>query len=150
MVRPFIFTYAEDAGAALSEARHAAKWLCEVDAQAGGPMARSEQGKDYFVNEIAMANIDTLGRIAPVMIRRWFSRKDELFAKVSSLLIDDTRTSFLVDERPTGTFDLPLSAFFLDALDLQNDTVRQQYGLPSLANIAGTGERRVNINTKNS
>lgn len=45
---------------------------------------------DYFVNEIAMANVDTLGRIAPVMVRHWFSRKNELFARVSPLLIDDT------------------------------------------------------------
>ncbi|KZT68815.1 hypothetical protein DAEQUDRAFT_788403 [Daedalea quercina L-15889] len=76
-VRPFIFTYAEDEGEKLSEARHARKWLREVDPNAGGPMARTEQGTDYFVNEVAMANLDNLGVLydddpyAP--LNRWHS-----------------------------------------------------------------------------
>lgn len=44
---------------------------------------------------------------------------------------------FLVDERHTAMIELPLGAFFLDAIDLQNELVRQQYGLPLPANIAG-------------
>ncbi|KAH9925773.1 uncharacterized protein B0H18DRAFT_1085196 [Fomitopsis serialis] len=130
LVRPFVFTYAEDTRDTLSEARQAAKWLWEVDPNASGPMARSEQGKDYFVNEISMANLDSFGRIGPVMIRRWFMRKEELFARVNPLLID-------MDERTAAAFDLPLGAFFLNAIDLQNTTVQRQYGLPSTANIAG-------------
>ncbi|TFY59665.1 hypothetical protein EVJ58_g5640 [Rhodofomes roseus] len=130
LVRPFIFTYAEDSNGQLSEARQASKWLWEVDPNAGGPMARSKDGKDYFVNEVAMANLDELGRIGPVMVQRWFMRDQRLMARVTPLLIDEGNTGYVLDERPGAMKDVAVDAFFLDVTDMASPIIRQQYRLP--------------------
>lgn len=72
MTRAQLCLYAEDAGNALSEARHGKQWKNEVPADLAGPMARTSTGKDFFVHEIAMANVDDRGTVAPVMVTRWY------------------------------------------------------------------------------
>ncbi|KZT64475.1 hypothetical protein DAEQUDRAFT_769652 [Daedalea quercina L-15889] len=136
LTRPFIYTYSEDSGDILEEARQASKWLREVDPNAGGPMARSGDGKDYFVNEVALATLDRFGRIGPVLIRRWFTHNKELVAQVSPLLVHADNLGYVLDERSSAlTLDIPLSMFFLNTLDLCNGAIRQQYGLPDPAGL---------------
>ncbi|KAI0323277.1 hypothetical protein GY45DRAFT_1213627, partial [Cubamyces sp. BRFM 1775] len=54
LVRPHIDLYPEDAGPQLNHPSQAKKWAHEVDPNLAAPMARSSEGKDYFVNELAM------------------------------------------------------------------------------------------------
>ncbi|KAI9070340.1 hypothetical protein FKP32DRAFT_1531282, partial [Trametes sanguinea] len=54
MVRPWLKFYPEDAGDRLSHCRQAKKWAEEVDPNLAAPMARTPEGKDIYVNEIAM------------------------------------------------------------------------------------------------
>lgn len=68
MTRADLHLYHKDNGSKLCEAWHGGRWRDEVNPVLAGPMARSETGKDYFVNEVAMANIDAQGTIAPVMV----------------------------------------------------------------------------------
>ncbi|KAI0739726.1 hypothetical protein C8Q80DRAFT_1051189, partial [Daedaleopsis nitida] len=54
IVRPCLAMYPEDDNGRLADARHGARWLHEVDPDLAAPMARGEDGRDYFVNEFAM------------------------------------------------------------------------------------------------
>ncbi|KAJ6628641.1 hypothetical protein B0H10DRAFT_1665935, partial [Mycena sp. CBHHK59/15] len=51
LVCPKMHLYAEDTRESLEEARQAAKWKNEVDSNIAGPMARGDDGNDYFVEE---------------------------------------------------------------------------------------------------
>ncbi|KAH9941368.1 hypothetical protein B0H21DRAFT_710651 [Amylocystis lapponica] len=66
-----------------------------------GPMARSTDGKNYYVEEIALANLDEMGR------------------------------HFLVDEREKSTLNIPLSAFLLSVQELESPAIQSYYNLPS-------------------
>ncbi|KAH9946550.1 hypothetical protein B0H21DRAFT_822615 [Amylocystis lapponica] len=108
-----------------------ARWLHEVDANLAGPMARGADGKDYYVDEIALANLDDMGRVGPVMVRRWFRRGGELVARVNPLLVHHDGRHFLVDERKKSTLVVPLSAFLLSVEDLDSPQIQAHYNLPS-------------------
>ncbi|KAJ6580335.1 hypothetical protein B0H10DRAFT_2179659 [Mycena sp. CBHHK59/15] len=103
LVRPHLHLYPEDSGKRLEEARQGAKWKDEVDGNLSAPMARAENGKDYFVEEPALANIDDDGTIGPVMPMRWFTRNGN---------------AYVIDGTLQGCLELPLTAFFLTAVDL--------------------------------
>lgn len=129
--------YAEDSGDLLAEAHQASKWMWEVDANMAGPMARSRDGKDYFVNEVAMANLDNYSRIGPVMIRQWFVRDKALVARVSLLLLTAENDAYVLDGRCEALTDVPLDAFFLNVLDMESPQLRRRYGLPSSDKVKG-------------
>ncbi|KII83449.1 hypothetical protein PLICRDRAFT_32899 [Plicaturopsis crispa FD-325 SS-3] len=57
LVRKHIKTYAEDTGGLFMDgAWHGEKWRFHADPNLAAPMARGSDGKDYFVEELAMAN----------------------------------------------------------------------------------------------
>ncbi|KAJ7714682.1 hypothetical protein B0H14DRAFT_2306770, partial [Mycena olivaceomarginata] len=80
LVRPHIRVFGEDSGDKLGEACQAEKWKLEVvAADLAGPMVRHE-GKDYFVNEPALANIGCMGDYSAVLPCRWFLRNGKIWA----------------------------------------------------------------------
>lgn len=136
-VRPHLRFYAEDCGKHVSEARHATRWTREVNANFAGPMARLECGGsfiDFYVHEVALANIDTYGTYAPVMPTRWFERTGQLFARAHRLQVNPRRTAYIIDA--SDCVDIPLSAFFASFAELQYS--HHAYGLPPPSKIDGT------------
>ncbi|KAL7285971.1 hypothetical protein ACG7TL_001086 [Trametes sanguinea] len=126
-----------------SELRGAKRWAHEVDANLAAPMARSADGKDYFVNELAMANIDAFGYLAPVVPIRWFRRDGALFAKACLVRLDTsmqgTPTKFVVDAQESGEVDIPLSKFVLNVEDLCTPEVQERWALPPPDHISEPG-----------
>ncbi|KII94845.1 hypothetical protein PLICRDRAFT_693166 [Plicaturopsis crispa FD-325 SS-3] len=137
LVRRNLWTYSEDTGARIEEARQAERWRTEVDGNLAGPMARGDDGRDYFVEEPCMANIDQWGTPGPVMPMRWFIRDGAYWTQAHHLRISDDRTSFLIDARPEGCVELPLTAFFLTVVDLAIPECQALYGIPNPNAIAG-------------
>lgn len=137
-VRPYLRFYAEDCGKHVSEARHGARWAQEVNANFAGPMARLECGGsfiDFYVHEVALANIDSYGTYAPVMPTRWFERSGRLFARAHRLQTNSARTAYIINA--SECMDIPLSAFFASSVELQNS--HRAYGLPPPSKIEGMG-----------
>ncbi|KAJ7687827.1 hypothetical protein B0H17DRAFT_1203347 [Mycena rosella] len=132
LVRKHLHLYPEDTGCRLEEARQAAKWKEEVDGNVSSPMARAENGRDYYVEEAALANIDPDGTVAPVMPMRWFTRHGVLWAVVHRLRITQNHDAYVIDGTPTGCLELPLTAFFLTAEDLDEPDCQRRYNLPPL------------------
>ncbi|THG93047.1 hypothetical protein EW026_g8075 [Hermanssonia centrifuga] len=115
--------YPEDSGPRLAEARQG-----EYD------------GQDYFVSEPALATVDDIGTIQPVIPVRFFTRNKTLFAKVHCLHVERhaNRDSFVVDASGAleqGSMELPLHAFFLSYPRLLES--HNAYGLPPPTRIAG-------------
>ncbi|KAJ7239146.1 hypothetical protein C8J57DRAFT_1086540 [Mycena rebaudengoi] len=136
LIRPHLHLYPEDTGEHLEEARQAAKWKDEVDANIAGPMARDVDGKDYYVEEPCLAHLNN-GGVGPVLPIRWFMRGETLIAIVHLLHITPQRDAFIIDGTASGCIELPLSAFFLSVVDLQDPACQARYGLPSPHKIAG-------------
>ncbi|KAJ7110945.1 hypothetical protein C8R44DRAFT_742719 [Mycena epipterygia] len=132
LVRKHLHLYPEDSGCRLEEARQAAKWKEEVDGNVSAPMARAENGKDYYVEEAALANIDDEGTVGPVMPMRWFTRHGIIWAVVHRLWATENRDAYIIDGTPGGCFELPLTAFFLTSEDLDSRYCQQRYSLPPL------------------
>ncbi|KAJ7110514.1 hypothetical protein C8R44DRAFT_833390 [Mycena epipterygia] len=132
LVRKHLHLYPEDSGCRLEEARQAAKWKEEVDGNVSAPMARAENGKDYYVEEAALANIDDEGTVGPVMPMRWFTRHGIIWAVVHRLWATENRDAYIIDGTPGGCFELPLTAFFLTSEDLDSRDCQQRYSLPPL------------------
>ncbi|KAG8978953.1 hypothetical protein FRB90_008233, partial [Tulasnella sp. 427] len=133
-VRPHLRFYAEDCGKHVSEARHGSRWAREVNANLAGPMARLECGGsfiDFYVHEIALANVDSYGTYAPVLPTRWFERSGKLFARTHRVQVNSTRTAFIIDASHCA--DIPLSAFFASLVELKGS--HRAYGLPSPTEI---------------
>lgn len=137
LVRSHLKFYAEDAGKKVSEARHGTRWSSEVSASLAGPMARLEMDGahlDLYVHEAAIANIDELGTLGPVMPTRWFERDGKIVAKAHSLRLNETHTAFIID---SGTcFDIPVTSFIASFVELS--VTHRFYGLPSPRAIDGT------------
>ena len=128
----------EDSGESLSECWQARRWRQEVAGNLAGPMARGASGKDYFVDEVAMACVGGQGGdLAPVMVRRWFRRDDAVWARVNPLLLNSDISSFVVDNRAEKAFDAPLSSFRLSVEDLMDPHVQLEMRIPSPEHIAG-------------
>ncbi|KAH9851930.1 hypothetical protein C2E23DRAFT_780036 [Lenzites betulinus] len=137
VTRARLHLYAEDAGNVLREARHGRRWGVEVDPNLAGPMARSATGKDYYVHEIALANIDEHGTIAPVVIARWFQRGGNLIAKAHPLRTTADRAQFVVDARSSENLEVPLTSFLLNVEDLSSAQVQAKWGLPPPDKVQG-------------
>jgi hypothetical protein len=78
-VRGDLHFYPEDSGEHLSEAWQAQRWLHQLDADLTTPMVRIH-GNDYFIHEPAMKYSGEV-----VMINRWFTRDNKLFARTSPM-----------------------------------------------------------------
>ncbi|KAI0054859.1 hypothetical protein BV25DRAFT_1766987, partial [Artomyces pyxidatus] len=137
MVRRHMRFLAEDSGVKLEEARQAQRWLSEVDGNLAGPMARTKHGKDFFVYEPALANIDCLGTTAPVMPTRWFTREGRIFARVHRLRLTKEGDSYVIDGRTSECCDIPLEAFVLSVIELNEPELQRRYRLPAPSNIKG-------------
>ncbi|KAK7025377.1 hypothetical protein VNI00_016013 [Paramarasmius palmivorus] len=89
-VRPFLYFFPEDAGKHVSEARHAYRWLEEVPDDYAPPMIRS-QGQDYYTFEPTKIWNHSSGEEYCIPVR-WFSRRQQLFARCRILRIADTNS----------------------------------------------------------
>lgn len=138
LVRPHLQFYPELTDGHLEEACQAERWVREVDANVAGPMARGANGKDYYVNEVAMVNIEPSGEIVPVMTMRWFTEEGVIKASVRRLLISDSGRSFVIDGVNESCMQVPLSAFFLTVKDLQEPRIQRQYLFPPPEAVEGT------------
>ncbi|KII95863.1 hypothetical protein PLICRDRAFT_98567, partial [Plicaturopsis crispa FD-325 SS-3] len=136
-VRPHISVYAEHSGPKMGEARQAERWRDEVDGLLAGPMARDSSGRDYFVNEICFANIDSLGTATAVLPVRWYEKDGALWAQVHRVLLTSDGDAFVIDARDGGHMDLPLTAFFLSVVELLDPVTQRRYGIPSPNNLRG-------------
>ncbi|KAJ7246761.1 hypothetical protein C8J57DRAFT_726125 [Mycena rebaudengoi] len=136
LVRPYLHLYPEDSGIRLEEARQATKWKEEVDGNVSAPMARSANGKDCYVEEPAMANLDGHGNIGPVMPMRWLMRDGNLWAVAHKLRITREQDAYVIDATSGGSLELPLTAFFLTVEELADSDCQKRYLLPPLK-IAG-------------
>ncbi|CDO74677.1 hypothetical protein BN946_scf184828.g17 [Trametes cinnabarina] len=105
VTRVRLHLYSEDGDGKLEEARQGRRWHEEIDPVLAGPMARSEVGKDYYVNEMALAKLRAEEPATPVMIARWFMRAGLLVAKVYPLRMTPDRRQFVVDARPSAVKD---------------------------------------------
>ncbi|KAJ7251881.1 hypothetical protein C8J57DRAFT_1077808 [Mycena rebaudengoi] len=99
-------------------------------------MARDVNGKDYYVEEPCLAYLNN-GRVGPVLPIRWFMRGETLIAIVHLLHVTPQLDAFIIDGRASGCIELPLSAFFLSVVDLQDPACQARYGLPSPHKIVG-------------
>jgi hypothetical protein len=136
LVCPYLHLYPEDSGIRLEEARQATKWKEEVDGNVSAPMARSMNGKDYYVEEPVMANLDSHGNIGPVMPMRWLMRDGNLWAVAHKLRITREQDAYVIDATSGGSLELPLTAFFLTVEELADSDCQKRYLLPPLK-IAG-------------
>lgn len=125
----------DDSGERLAEACQADKWKSEVAPDLAGPMVQQE-GKDYFVNEPALANFGTLGGHAAVLPSRWFLRDGKIWAKAQRLVPHPTEDSLVVDNRQTQCEEIPLSRSFLSFEELK--TTYTHHNLKNPATISGT------------
>lgn len=109
-----------------------------MDANLAGPMARSATGKDYFVEEVAVVDIPGRG-LSPVMVSRWFMKDSILWATVLPLRVTPDRSRYVVDARAGQQLEIPLDAFRLCIVDLQdNPTVLEALQLPACGEVEGT------------
>ncbi|RDX40530.1 hypothetical protein OH76DRAFT_1394203 [Lentinus brumalis] len=126
--------YSEEVGDSGSEAWQFDKWRHEVPGSIAGPMVRSPEGKDYFVNEPALANVDNLGSIAPVIPVRWFMRDGGLHALAHRLYVHPRdQNAYTIDGR--SALELPMSAFFSPYPDFARE--HSYYNLPSPSRVTG-------------
>ncbi|KZT19673.1 hypothetical protein NEOLEDRAFT_1158985 [Neolentinus lepideus HHB14362 ss-1] len=137
LVRPHLEFYPEDSGIRLQEARQAARWREEVDALVACPMVCNDDGRDFFIEESCMANIDNLGTVAPVMPVRWFKHEGKIWAKVHMMRLTPEHDFLVIDGRKGSSLDLPMSAFFLSVLELKDADISRRYNLPHPNRIAG-------------
>ncbi|OSD07171.1 hypothetical protein PYCCODRAFT_1358838 [Trametes coccinea BRFM310] len=131
VTRARLHLYSEDGDGKLREARQGSRWHEEVDPLLAGPMARSATGKDYYVNEMALANLVPEEPAAPVVIARWFMRAGQLVAKVHPLRMTPDRHQLVVDARPGMVKDVALTSFLLNVEDLDKAGTQAEWGLPA-------------------
>ncbi|KAJ2968132.1 hypothetical protein NUW54_g13310 [Trametes sanguinea] len=97
-------------------------------------MARNAEGKDFFVYELALASIDGLGHIAPVVPTRWFYRNGQLMSKAQRATVEPVGPNgtqrYIVDGRPEELLEVPLTAYLLNVEDLLDELVQRRWALP--------------------
>ena len=111
MVMAYLQTLPEMGSTTFSECAQAERWASEVDPNLAGPMVRAPDGRDYFVNELAMVAHDAHPGCFPVVIRRWFRKAGGISALVCPVLVheDTSKPGLVVDDREGTRFDVPLS-----------------------------------------
>ncbi|KAI0716145.1 hypothetical protein C8T65DRAFT_572363 [Cerioporus squamosus] len=137
IVRRHLATYAQDPGNFLHDTRQARKWREEVDPNLAGPMARAADGKDYFVQELALAEVPAAGGTIPIMILRWYEKDGKLIARAHPVRLTPTRDAFVVDGRPDKIVDIPLDCFRMSVEELHSKEVQRVYELPPPSSICG-------------
>ncbi|CDO70741.1 hypothetical protein BN946_scf184798.g56 [Trametes cinnabarina] len=139
LVRSKLELYPEDGGNELKHPRQGRKWREEVDPNLAAPMARTAEGKDFFVHELALASIDTLGHVAPIVPTRWFHRNGQLMSKALRVKLGTFNGSqrFIVDARVEQNIEVPLTAYLLNVEDLLDDEVQRQWSLPAPDQVHG-------------
>lgn len=90
-------------------------------------------GRDFYVEEPALAKTDEVGTPTVVMIRRWFMRENSLWADVNPMRIVNESHRFIVDE--TVEMQIPLTAFSLSIEEMRDPKICSRYDLPSLEMI---------------
>lgn len=146
MTRADLHLYAEDGENKLHEARQGTRWRDEVNPVLTGPMARSATGKDYFVNEVALANIDAHGTVAPVMVARWFTRAGRVIAKVHPMRLTPDQSELVVDARDAKTIEVPLTSFVLNVDDLLAPHTQVEWHIPAPDKIHGESSMHTGSN----
>jgi len=141
LVRKYMHFFGEDAGCELKEAWQANRWNHEADANVSGPMVRHD-GKDYFVNEPALANWGREGEYRPVLPIRFFRRAGKDWAKIHHLRVHPTKYSLIIDAREGTCDELPLSAFWASYTEFKSD--HSYLGWPDPSSIEGM--LRVHLN----
>ncbi len=104
-------------------------------------MARTAEGKDIFVNELAIAYIDVLGDVGLVVPVRWFRRGDILLSRaytVRTSLATNGDRKLVIDVRESKMREIPLTAYILNVEDLCDPSVQQRWRLPPPDHIEGT------------
>ncbi|KAJ7719255.1 hypothetical protein B0H14DRAFT_3098620 [Mycena olivaceomarginata] len=124
-------------GQRLEEARQAAKWKQEVDGNISGPMARGTGGKDFFVEEVCFAKLDSHGSVGPVMPMRWFTREGRMWSIAHPLRLTASNSAFVIDGRESTCLEIPLDKYFLNVRDLEDPDVQARYSIPPPSSIAG-------------
>ena len=121
----------------MSDTRHGCRWGEDVDPNLAGPMAHGVDGKDYFVQELAMADIPDLGGLVPVIITRWYEKCQVLTAKVHPVGLTRGGNAFIVDARDNSAREVPLSAFVFSVEEMLTLNVQDMYAIPSPTQVAG-------------
>ena len=142
VTREILHLYPEEGvGPELKHPRQARKWAKEVDPAVAAPMARGIDGRDYFVNELAMARVGSQRHPAPVVIARWFQREGALFSKAYPVGFRETNMSegpeMIVDTREAHRLEIPLSEYMFCIEDLCQPSVQQQWAIPSPERLCG-------------
>ncbi len=121
----------------MSDTRHGRRWGEDIDPNLAGPMARASDGKDYYVQEFAMADVPALGGLVPVMIARWYEKDCELTAKVHPVGLTPSGDAFIVDGRDNKVVEVPLGAFLLSTEEMLTPEVQAMYKIPSPERVFG-------------
>ncbi|EMD30755.1 hypothetical protein CERSUDRAFT_101017 [Gelatoporia subvermispora B] len=137
LVRPHLHVYPEDSGTTLHEARQGRRWLHEMPADVACPMARSDHGLDFFVNELALVLLDPAHGPIPVLVERWFMRAGTLLARVRPVLLTDQRRAFIIDAREHSSIDVKLKFFYMSVVELLKPETQLEYHLPRPDHVAG-------------
>lgn len=99
-------------------------------------MARDEDvGKDYFVDEVCIAQLDDEGACGPVIPVRFFERDSKIWATAHPVIFSEFHNSYIIDGRHSTCLEIPLSAFFLNVVDLRDEACRARFNLPDLGEI---------------
>ena len=137
LVRRHLQSYPEYTPNKLENATQAGRWLREVDGDRAAPMVR-QGGKDFYVNEPCLVtygeNEESTRAVIPT---RWYRYAGDLWAAVHALVPHGS--GFAIDGR-TPCEQVPLSAFLLNVLDLEDQNTRSRYGLPPQLSIEGESE----------
>ena len=135
LVHPHIRVFTEDLGERLAEACQAEKWKNDVHADLAGPMAH-HMGKDYFVNEPALAALGVGDEeIVAVLPSWWFIHEGKLYARVQSLMSHPTEDCLLIDNHSNSSEEVPLNLFVVPYPGLQ--VVHCYHNLKNPQRIAG-------------
>ncbi len=136
--------YPEDGNSiGLKHPRQASKWAKEIDPTLAAPMARGHDGRDYFVNELAMACLHDGSRedIVPLVVVRWFQRNGCLLSKAHPVLMHNTgqpgEREYVVDARKDALVEVPLVSYLFCVEDLCRLEVQVQWGLPAPERVHG-------------
>lgn len=137
LVRRHLRSLPDKLGDVLGEAFQADRWRCEVDPNLACPMARAPDGRDYFVNEVAISTMDDEVGMAAVMIRRWFTVQGQIYASASPLLTTEGQSHLVVDDRTEKQIEILLVSFRWCIDDLIGPKAQQLGSMPSVENVAG-------------
>ncbi len=100
-------------------------------------MARGADGRDYFVEELAVCDITGDKDLVPVLVSRWYQKEGGLWATVLPVGLNHNKSAYIFDGREGKSWTIPLSSFCMNTLDLENDMVRDSLVVPSPEHVEG-------------